>query len=353
MKDTYKWDLVEPYLDKEIKSGDRNRKLKFPTFREFKKMAQDGMTVKKMASDGYSLHFLRFLYHFSTGKINISKETLEKDHIDKTLDDMCVEYSITRADMACLRQLYDIDIISPAFRKRVKNENPLTDDQISILYGSMLGDAGKKSERRIKFVHSYHQKEYIFWLHEKFSNLSGKMSSKIMTSSITKKKSTIYGFSTKSHSEIENCNNIFYRTGKKEVHKEILEFLSPLALAVWMMDDGSCDWNERGRRKRKHVNFSPVFYFSTDGFSFDSCVLLRDFLLSKYNISTRIRIRDRNDKKYNIIYVDNKSNNDFVSLIKPYILPCLLRKIDYQEYSKWLLEKDQKYSEYLSSISSL
>jgi hypothetical protein len=333
------WELAEPYLDKCLGAGRHNQKLKYITFREFKELALKGHSVKAIVKLGYSPHIANFICRFLKGNIKLSKEQLEKEYKTEPLNNICVKHDIRRGDIACLRQMYDIKPLSGLYFERVKKEEPLTQRQKEILYGSMLGDAGRKSTHRIKFVHGGPQRDYLFWKYEQFKNVSSTPKGTPNVNKIYKEDHITWSFYINSNSDVTVCNKLFYQSGPKEVYKEIEQYMSPLAIAVWYSDDGDTAWNYQRRMKNPHVNYSPVFAFCTESFSTKSCENLCDILYSKYNIKSRIKPRVRNKKgitkSYNRIIIENKSNDDFIALIRPHILPMFLRKIDYQEYLKW------------------
>src|SRR3990167_4617960 len=51
-------------------------------------------------------------------------------------------------------------------------EGSLTEEQISILIGVLLGDGAmrKKTHALLEINHSYKQKDYVDWLYQKFQN---------------------------------------------------------------------------------------------------------------------------------------------------------------------------------------
>jgi len=335
----YKWELAEPYMDKCLGAGRHNQKLKYITFREFKELALDGYNVKSIVKLGYSPHIANFICRFLKGNIKLSKEQLEKEYKTEPLNDICIKHDIRRGDIACLRQMYDIKPLSGLYFERVKKEEPLTQRQKEILYGSMLGDAGRKSTHRIKFVHGGPQRDYLFWKYEQFKNVASTPKGTPNVNKIYKEDHITWSFYINSNSDVTVCNELFYQGKQKEVYKEIKQYISPLAVAVWYSDDGDTAWNYQRRTKNPHVNYSPVFAFCTESFSTKSCEILCDILYSKFDIKSRIKPRIRNKKgitkSYNRIIIENKSNDDFIALIRPHMLPTFLRKIDYQEYLKW------------------
>ena len=105
----YNWVLAELYLDAEIKNGATKRKTQYITLREFKENLLSGLSLKNMAVGGVSRCVLQFFSNFCQGKIKLTKEQLEEDyHKGMSLDEISKSYGVTREDLTCLRQLYNI-----------------------------------------------------------------------------------------------------------------------------------------------------------------------------------------------------------------------------------------------------
>ena len=69
--------------------------------------------------------------------IKLDKKTLKEEYKNSNLDIISKKYKIDRGDLACLRQLYNIQSTSGQYFKRMTQEKPLTKRQIEILYGTM------------------------------------------------------------------------------------------------------------------------------------------------------------------------------------------------------------------------
>ena len=106
---------------------------------------------------------------------------------------------------------------------------------------------------------------------------------------------------------------MFYKldSGKriKIVPDNLKDFLTPRALAFWIMDDGS----KGGKGILLHTN----------SFMYKEVLLLISILKDKFNIDSRPR------KKYNrfIIYIEAKSVPTVIKLVKIYMHPTFYYKI--------------------------
>lgn len=185
-----------------------------------------------------------------------------------------------------------------------------------VILGSILGDGcleknGKNV--RLKITHSAKQKEYLFWKYDLLKNISTKP--RYSKGSYHKKTNKFYGrwgFSTKTLPDLLNYYNKFYIQGRKSIPNDMsnLEF-SKLAFAIWYMDDGC---------KRTDCN---AFRISTDSFNYNEQLILKDLILERLSITSKIH---RKAKTWNL-YIPNKHANDFIEHIYPFVIDSMKYKI--------------------------
>ncbi|KAI9070154.1 LAGLIDADG DNA endonuclease [Trametes sanguinea] len=120
---------------------------------------------------------------------------------------------------------------------------PHNEDIFSVITGSLLGYAKKRSGEgvRICFRQSIRHKEYLGYT----SNLQPRQYTRTIKS---KEGKVYYGykFNTFTFRSFSGLYKLFYINGKKVIPLNIYEYLTPLALAVWIMDDGG--WANYGVR---------------------------------------------------------------------------------------------------------
>ena len=339
-KINYNWGPVEQYLDVVLKNGSANREKKYITLRKFRDLIQSGVSLNGIAKTGTSKHVTQFFSNFCQGKIILSKEDFIKEYEKgRGLDDIAKQYNISRGDITFLRQLYNIKRKGATFQHRKATEVPLTQRQREIIYGSMMGDAKKFAPASVGFGHGPKQKSYLEWKYEELKSLATKLGIKeyISYDKRSGNMSFSYRFYTYSNTELEEINKLFYSGEEKEISTEILSNLTPLSIAVWFMDDGKTDWSY-STVERTGWNITPTHGFCTDSFSLESCENIKKWFPESYNIKCRIKSHglreDGITMKYRIL-IEHESNDDFIELIKPHMLPLFNYKIDYQEYSKW------------------
>lgn len=181
----------------------------------------------------------------------------------------------------------------------------LNNELFGICIGSMLGDGyvekrGKNS--RITWHHGFKQKDYLEYKCSKFFK-SGLSSGK--------RTQTSTGFIGRTYTKegLTWFREKFYVDRKKVVPKDISLFLSPIALAIWIMDDGS---NDRGGLR-----------LHTESFKENERQLLLEALESKYSIKGSIISQN----PYRVIRIDKDSVGIIREITKPYIIESLKYKL--------------------------
>lgn len=205
-------------------------------------------------------------------------------------------------------------------RSDVTNFNkPLDKEILEIIYGSLLGDASAEKRKegkgtRILFYQEGSHTDYLLFLHRLIANLGycnsniPKLQTRIGNNG---KIRIIIRFSTWTYDQFNKIHNNWYINGKKELPKDIDRYLSPLALAIWIMDNGG--------------KIGKGLKLATNNFTLNEVKQLISILEVKYNIKSTIHKTGAIDQ-YNI-YILSNSMPILVNLIKPYIIPSMKYKL--------------------------
>lgn len=205
-----------------------------------------------------------------------------------------------------------------------KRIGPHNIDILSVLMGSLLGDATMEKDgngSRFCFYQEKTHGEYLLWLYQTIYGL-GYCSSDIPNISsrvgINGNIRYIFRFRTFTYSSLNWIYDAFYiekgeeKARTKRVPLFIAEYLSPLALAVWLMDDGS-------KYKNKGIKFC------TNSFTLNEVKFLAKVLEDKYNLATSIH-KTGGLNQYNI-YIPKSSSIELAKIVKPYIHESMIYKI--------------------------
>lgn len=195
----------------------------------------------------------------------------------------------------------------------------LTDVQRELLVGTLLGDAHLETRTgrtyRLKIEHSLKQQSYVLWLATQFHAwLLKPAHERAHTSMIRGEEKTHqkFLFTTVSSAAFRFYAQQFYEARRKIVPRTIARMLTPLALAVWYMDDGSI--------KSRHHRSA---FLNTQGFDDVSIERLQSALFVRYGIKTTIRT-GRDGKQ---IYLVSETAEKFFTLIQPHVIPEMEYKI--------------------------
>lgn len=192
----------------------------------------------------------------------------------------------------------------------------LTQKQQQVLIGLLLGDGSLEFNgyrgTRLQVKQREDRGEYVNWLFEQFSDV-------VLTPPQQRRDTQQWYFGTRYLVEFEEFRKIFYRDGRKVVPENIADFLkSPITLAVWFMDDGTLDY-----RVRSHYAFS----LSTDSFTYREVEYLKEALEQNFGVSSSIQTPSSRGTKYVKLYIGKGGRDQFLKIIRPYIMPCFAYKI--------------------------
>jgi LAGLIDADG DNA endonuclease family len=129
---------------------------------------------------------------------------------------------------------------------------------------------------------------------------------------------TTYEFGTFIFSSFEWIYRLFYINKIKVINVDLGKYITPLALAVWIMDDGG--WVDYGVR------------ISTNAFSYVEVDILCKILKENFELDTTIQKLSK-PKKYNStvdkysIYIRANSIQKLRTIVLPFIHPSMLYKL--------------------------
>ena len=196
---------------------------------------------------------------------------------------------------------------------------PLNYDLLCIIYGSLLGDAHAEKRKRGKgtrilfYQENVHQ-EYLLYLHYLIARTGYCNTNipKIQTRlGINGKIRKVIRFSTWTYDQFNYIYKEWYIDNKKVVPKSILIYLTPLALAIWIMDDGG--------------KVGQGLKLATNSFKYEDILYLTNILNFKYKLRCSIQ-KTGIDNQYNI-YIFKESIPILRNIVKPYLVPSMYYKI--------------------------
>ena len=185
--------------------------------------------------------------------------------------------------------------------------------QRSIIVGLLLSDGWIQKRNgwnpRIGFKQSIKNFDY-FW--DVFVNLSSLCSNYPWSTKTKKRGKLFFGleFQTRQLKCFHEIYYLFYSEEKvKNIKWELFHYLDYVAIAHWIMGDGS--------KRNKGITLC------TDSFSFKEVVLLMNILKIKYDVNSSIHLEKNKPR----IYINRKELGKILCFIKPYFTQSLLYKL--------------------------
>lgn len=183
-----------------------------------------------------------------------------------------------------------------------------------IIFGCLLGDASLQTYTsgrtwRLRFIQGDSQKEYLFYKYDLFKEFVKTPPKSIVDSS----GNTRWYFNTVVLPELIEFGELFYNKKVKVLpsYTKISEYLTPLAISFWYMDDGSKKSN------------SLAYYLCTDCFTLDQVKLLGEVLFKNYGI----QVSYHKQRESYRIYIPTRHYLQFHNLILPHVHPSMLYKL--------------------------
>ena len=255
----------------------------------------------------------------------IEKDILTDLYVTKRMTsyEIAEVLQITRKTITKYLKEYEI-AINPKQRKyELIKKVPFTKEQKEMIFGTMLGDGcihphGRKNKSYALMIgHCEKQKDLVMWKKIILGNLVN-----VVNKRVDKRgNSTMYCFTSVVHNEFKQIYDLFYENGKKIIKDEMLNYITPFGLAVWIMDDG-------GLVGRGGVNLR----LSTDGFSEGDNKKLQQMLRLNFGLNSKIGKYTRHNKEYCYLSLNKENTIKATKLTEKYFVDCMKYKL-YKEPS--------------------
>jgi|694.fasta_scaffold00478_24 hypothetical protein len=208
------------------------------------------------------------------------------------------------------RTIRKIELPDDIYIKYRPSKLTLTQTELDVLIGGLLGDSWLGYTKKGKnacgsFTHKLEHSEYVDY---KYNLLKRLCSKPTIHNKIDKRSNRFYQqyfCKIGTNPVLNDIVNKFYVNNKKVVSKEYLDKLSPLALAIWFMDDGS------------KTQYS--YKISTNCFDIKDLIVLKNWLLT-FNIECSFNSE-------NEILIAARSKKIFTKLIKEFFPKCMTYKL--------------------------
>ena len=199
----------------------------------------------------------------------------------------------------------------------------LSKEQKSLLIGLLLGDGTISSNYVFKLSHSEAQREFLEWkidLLNKFGFKNNGVKEYISTCGYNKGNKVLYS-QMSLNPTIKALRRTVY-TPKKHITRRLLNWLTPIGLAIWYMDDGCINVNTS--KQRSSIQHTIKIATCVD---LDTAQVVIDYFKEVWDV--QFRPFKEGKGTYSIASSTESDCAAFIQIIRPYIeqVPSLLYKI--------------------------
>jgi recombination protein RecA len=198
----------------------------------------------------------------------------------------------------------------------------LSDSQWQVVLGSLLGDGNLSPNRRerdgvrFRLGHGAKQRDYLDW---KVSLLGN-----VPCSRRVNDKGAVFADFTPLPELAELQRTVYMGDGKRTITEEYLKALTPLALAIWFMDDGSFTLRSKGLQARTEGGSGRV-QFCIEALSEGSRDRLVDYLRDSHGFD--VSWRPSGARRKAVLTFSTASSRRFLELVAPYVHPSMDYKL--------------------------
>jgi recombination protein RecA len=197
----------------------------------------------------------------------------------------------------------------------------LSSQQWQVVLGSLLGDGDLSPNRRdrdgvrFRLGHGLQQRDYLDWKVSLLANIS---------CSRRQTERACFADFTPLPELGELQRTVYLGGGKKVITEEYLKALTPLALAIWYLDDGSLSVRSAGRQQRT-LGGSGRVALRVEAMSEGSRNRLVDYLRDNYGFDVSWRLAGA--RREAVLTFSTQSSRKFLSLVAPYVHPSMDYKL--------------------------
>jgi hypothetical protein len=191
----------------------------------------------------------------------------------------------------------------------------------SAIIGMVAGDAGIRKQKdcrsvSLRICHAERQREYLEYKRDILQNLFKAWEIPIKTTNNSGYPGVFLW--TRTHPRLRVIHKWFYKSGKKHYSRRILDYLTPLGIALWYMDDGSLSYKKReGKIHGREIHLNTYC-------SLEEAEIIRTYFDEVWGISWKLVI----NKSFYRLRMGTNAAEKFFAVIEPYIIPSMKYKLD-------------------------
>jgi len=198
----------------------------------------------------------------------------------------------------------------------------LSEQQFQVVLGSLMGDGNLSPNRhdrngvRFRMGHGAKQLDYLQWKTDLLGN--------IKHSTRENDKGSRFVDFTPLPELGELRRAVYLGDGKKFLSEDYLKALTPLALAVWYMDDGAFTVRSKGLQQRTQGGSGRI-EICVEAMTEGSRVRLCDYLRDSHGLDVRLRSAGSAGKA--VLVFSTAASAQFQEMVAPYMAPSMDYKL--------------------------
>jgi recombination protein RecA len=207
-------------------------------------------------------------------------------------------------------------------RLLITEQHRLSDQQMQVVLGSLMGDGNLspnphgRSGTRFRLGHGRKQAAYLDWKVSLFGNIE-------CTRTVNAKGAVFADFTPLA--ELAELHDVVYfGGGKKHLTWDYLKALTPLALAIWYMDDGSFTLRSKGLQERTQGGSGRI-EICVEAMSAGSRERLVQYLRDTHGLDVRLRAAGALKKA--VLVFSTSGTEKFQKLVAPFVHPSMDYKL--------------------------
>jgi recombination protein RecA len=210
----------------------------------------------------------------------------------------------------------------PGDRVIVAEQQLLGAQQVQVVLGSLMGDGALspnprgRSGTRFRMGHGAKQAAYLDWKMSLLENIPHSRTSNA--------KGAVFADFTPLPELAELREIVYFGDGKKHLTWDYLKGLTPLALAVWYMDDGCFTVRSKGAQERTRGGSGRID-ICVEAMSAGSRDRLVSYLRDAYRLD--VKLTSRGARKMSVLQFTTAASEEFQRLIAPYVHPSMDYKL--------------------------
>jgi recombination protein RecA len=212
--------------------------------------------------------------------------------------------------------------LSVGDRLVVMEPKRLSDQQMQLILGSLMGDGNLspntrgRSGTRFRMGHGAKQAEYLDWKVSLLGNIGCARTSNA--------KGAVFADFTPLPELAEIHDAVYFGDGKKHLSWDYLKELTPLALAVWYLDDGCFTIRSKGVQERTQGGSGRI-EICVEAMSPGSRERLVQYLRDTHRLD--VKLRASGARRVSVLQFTTSASEKFQALVAPFVHPCMDYKL--------------------------